>query len=183
MRVRLARMHEFEPRQAFERVARDRNRLEARDIFHYIDRFSNHETHTIEASHYLIRYWNQSQVQIGLTRPKLEEGSLQMADFCQMVLPQDNSVLRAMASQRVTRPADAMHLDVEVHLASLLRFESDMQETFERMKTELESLAGFSTKKAYKLLDVKGRGYLDVNSIRDFIVKHFNMDESSRAQK
>ena len=62
MRVRLARINDFEPRQAFERVARDRNRLEARDIFHYIDRFSEFETHTIEACHYLIRYWNQNQI-------------------------------------------------------------------------------------------------------------------------
>ncbi len=42
MRVRLAKMSKFEPRQAFERVARDRSRLEASDIFHYIDRFEEH---------------------------------------------------------------------------------------------------------------------------------------------
>mmetsp|Transcript_42789 Transcript_42789/g.56515 ORF Transcript_42789/g.56515 Transcript_42789/m.56515 type:complete len:129 (+) Transcript_42789:98-484(+) len=60
VRARLAKMGDFEPRQAFERVARDRNRLEARDIFYYIDRFSEHETHTIEACHFVVRYWNQS---------------------------------------------------------------------------------------------------------------------------
>lgn len=38
-----------------------------------------------------------------------------------------------------------------------------MQETFERMKNELENLTGFSTKKAFKILDVKRRGFLDVN--------------------
>lgn len=68
-------------------------------------------------------------------------------------------------------------------MSSLLRLECDKQETFERMKNELESLAGFSVKKAFKLLDAKGRGFLDVNSIRDFITKHFSMDEITRTQK
>ena len=83
----------------------------------------------------------------------------------------------------MTHAADKIKLDVEVHLASLLRLECDLQETFERMKNELESLAGFSVKKAFKLLDKKGRGFLDVNSIRDFIVKHYSLDEITRAQK
>lgn len=87
--------------------------MEARDIFYYIDRFSEHQTHTVEACHYVVRYWNQSQVQIGLGPAKIEEGSLMMGDFCQLVLPQDNTILRATASQRVTHPADAIDLSVE----------------------------------------------------------------------
>ena len=48
-----------------------------------------------------------------------------MADFCQLVLPQDNPVLRATASQRVTHHADLIKLNVESHLSSLLRLECD----------------------------------------------------------
>jgi Ca2+-binding EF-hand superfamily protein len=38
------------------------------------------------------------------------------------------------------------------------------------MKSELESIPGFSTKKAFKKLDKEGRGFLDVNSFSDFIL-------------
>ena len=51
-------MDQFEPRQAFARVARDPYRLEATDIFHYIDRFEENGTHTMEACHLLVKYWN-----------------------------------------------------------------------------------------------------------------------------
>ena len=58
LRARICRLEQFEPRQAFARVAMDPHRLEASDIFHYIGRFEAHETHTIDACHFLIRYWS-----------------------------------------------------------------------------------------------------------------------------
>ena len=58
LRCKLAKMTLFEPRQAFERVARDRERLEASDIFHFIDRFDEHQTVMMDSCHYLVRYWN-----------------------------------------------------------------------------------------------------------------------------
>ena len=100
-----------------------------------------------------------------------------MGDFCQLVLPQDNTILRATASQRVTHPADMIHLNVESLLSKLLQLECDFQETVERLKLELESIKGFSTKKAFKLIDRQGRGFLDVNNIREFIVKRFSLEE------
>jgi len=54
-------------------------------------------------------------------------------------------------------------------LSNLLKQECDLHETFERMKMELESLQGFSTKRAFKKIDKEGKGFLDVNAIRDFI--------------
>jgi len=118
-------MDEFEPRQAFARVARDPYRLEATDIFHYIDRFEENETHTMEACHLLVKYWNQSMKRVGLKPASLEEGSLSFIDFNQLVLPQDNTILRATASQRITGPAENISLKVESLLASFLKFECD----------------------------------------------------------
>ena len=62
-------MDAFEPRQAFARVARDPHRLEASDIYHYIGRFVDHDTHTMEACHFIVRYWSQSEQRIGLGKP------------------------------------------------------------------------------------------------------------------
>ena len=108
LRNRLARMDSFEPRQAFERVARDQHRMEARDIFYFVGRFEEPETHTIDACHYLIRYWCQTKQRIGFKEPTAEEGSISLTDFCQLVLPHDNTILRATASQRVTHKASVI---------------------------------------------------------------------------
>lgn len=42
------------------------HRMEAPDIFNYIGRFEEHETHTIDACHLTVKYWNQSVKAIGL---------------------------------------------------------------------------------------------------------------------
>ena len=147
----------------------DPTRLEATDIFYFIGRFEDHETHTIDACHYLVRYWSQSSKRVGMQLPMVEEGSLTLTDFCQLVLPQDNTILRATASQRVTHPAEAIHISVERMLSKLLKAECDFQETMERMKAELEGLKGYSIKKLFGKLDKQGRGFIDVNSIRDFM--------------
>lgn len=106
---------------------------------------------------------------VGLKPASIEEGSLSFIDFNQLVLPQDNTILRATASQRITGPAENISLKVESLLASFLKFECDFQETVERMKSELESLKGYSIKKLFKKLDRQGRGYIDVTSVREFI--------------
>ena len=77
--------------------------------------------------------------------------------------------MRATASQRVTHPAREIELSVEAQLSIVLKFECDFHEVFERMKNELESLKGYSTKRLFKMLDRKNRGFIDVNSLRDFI--------------
>lgn len=40
--------------------------------------------------------------------------------------------------------------------------EFDFLETFERMKTHLEQMPGFSTKKLFTILDVKKFNFLDI---------------------
>ena len=52
------------------------------------------------------------------------------------------------------------------------------------MKTELESLKGYSIKKLFKKLDRQGRGFIDVTSVREFITKNDpNFDESQSKKK
>jgi len=52
------------------------------------------------------------------------------------------------------------------------------------MKTELESLKGYSIKKLFKKLDRQGRGFIDVTSVREFITKNDpNFDESQSSKK
>ena len=72
----------------------------------------------------------------------------------------------------MTHPADQINIAVEKELSNLLRKECDLQETIECIKLELESLAGFSTKKLFKQLDRQGRGYLDVVILSHFIGEH-----------
>lgn len=47
--------------------------------------------------------------------------------------------------------------------------EHDLHETAERMKRELEEVRGFSTMKAFKIMDKKENKYLDPESIWDWI--------------
>ena len=55
-----------------------------------------------------------------------EEGYLTITDFCQMVLPQENEILRAMATQRETFPVEDIAIQVERQLAVVLQLECDL---------------------------------------------------------
>ena len=91
---------------------------------------------------------------IGLALPPaIEEGSLTLTDFCQLVLPHDNTILRATASQRITNTPDMIAIKVEAELARLFKLECEMQGVFEKLKVEMEGLKGFSTKKLFKKID------------------------------
>jgi len=50
---------------------------------------------------------------VGVKPPSIEEGSISLIDFSQLVLPHDNTILRATASQRITGPTDDIALKVE----------------------------------------------------------------------
>ena len=87
--------------------------MEASDIHQFIGRFKDNQLITADACHYIIRYWNETKKHIGLETPKKEEGYLSVMDFTQMVLPQENDLLRAIASQRPTMEADNIAILVE----------------------------------------------------------------------
>ena len=61
--------------------------MEASDILQFVERFSEHDTMTMEAGHYLVKYWSESVRRNGLKSEFREEGQLSLVDFCQMVLP------------------------------------------------------------------------------------------------
>jgi len=65
---------------------------------------------------------------------------------------------------------------VDQALAALLKNEHDYWETFERMKLDLESSKGFSTKKCFMHLDLKNRNYLQPSVLTEFM-KVFAMGE------
>ena len=69
----------------------------------------------------------------------------------------------------MTHPANEIELTVEAQLSLVLKFECDFHETLERLKNELESTKGYSTKKLFKMIDKKNRGFIDVSSLREFI--------------
>ena len=101
--------------------------------------------------------------------PHKEEGYLSVMDFAQLVLPQENDILRAVTSQRPTHDAESISIHVERQLAVVLSLECDLQETFERMKSELEALKGFSTAQLFKAIDKQGRGFVDIESVTLFM--------------
>ena len=168
-RAVLARHVEFEPRQAFQRVARDYQRMEASDIQQFIARFTDEEMYQTEACHYLVRYWNEHKSYTGLGVPKKEEGYLSLTDFAALVLPQENEILRATATQRETFASADISYQVERQLAVLLQMECDLQETYERMKSELESVKGFSTAALFKQLDRQKVGFIDKETLAHFM--------------
>ena len=87
--------------------------MEAPDIYQFIGRFTDNDLHTPEACHYLVRYWNESKNYTGLGIPKKEEGYLTLIDFAALVLPQENEILRATASQRETFLSEEISYQVE----------------------------------------------------------------------
>ena len=94
-----------------------------------------------------------------------------------MILPQENDILRAIASQRVTQEAENIAIQVERQLAVVLALECDLLETFERMKNELESLKGFSTAQLFKAIDKQNRGFIDTESLTLFIFVQSNSEQ------
>ena len=69
--------------------------------------------------------------------------------------------MRATASQREAGKAEDICFLVEKQLSHVLELECNLQETFERMKQELEAEKGYSTKALFKMLDKSGQGFID----------------------
>ena len=102
----------------FERVAYDKGKLSADSLFKFM---GGHPAETDEAQvtreqcFALIKTWEG----------KLDQGFLTLTDFNQLVLPQDNSTLRANCAQR-ERVADQTSKRAEFAFASLIRLERDL---------------------------------------------------------
>ena len=143
--------------------------MEASDIYQFIGRFNDNDLHTTDACHFLVRYWNEHIKRTGIQKAVKEEGYLTLPDFAQMILPQENEILRATATQRETYPVENISIMVEKELAVIIQLECDLQETYERMKVELESIKGFSTASLFKSLDRQKIGFLDLETLSHFM--------------
>lgn len=91
-------MSRFEPRQAFQAISCDRKRLEAEDIIRFLWATRGKDCISEKSAHLLVKFWNESVRRIGFHQGAAEEGSLSLTDFCQLVLPQENPLLRAIAT-------------------------------------------------------------------------------------
>ena len=49
--------------------------------------------------------------------------------------------------------------------------ECDFQEAVEQIKSELETLKHYSIKKMFNKVDRRGRGYIDVTAMREFLLQ------------
>ena len=94
--------------------------MEATDIFQFIGRFADDQLISVDSCHFIVRYWNETMKRTGLEMATKEEGYLSITDFAQMVLPQENEILRAIATQRETQPVEDIDIQVERQLAVVL---------------------------------------------------------------
>jgi len=136
---------------------------------------------TLESCHFVIRYWGQDGSSVHPTSQAIlasrfneaensnDEGFMGLMDFNSLVLPTENHFLRALATQKQCKPAEEISNKVETSLAKILQLEINFFKTFERMKVELEQMAGFSTQKLFNLLDKKNFKFLDMSQINFFM--------------
>ena len=61
----------------------------------------------------------------------------------------------------------------------MLGLECDLQETFERMKNEMEALKGFSTAQLFKAIDKQGKGFIDIESVTLFVYSLSTSEQKS----
>ena len=95
--------------------------------------------------------------------------------FLLMVLPNNDPQLRAKCTQRQNfqvYPEERLHFNVEFELSRLLEKEIHFLLKFEEDKRALESCKDFNTVAVWTVLDPKGNGFIDFESIRAFFCKY-----------
>jgi hypothetical protein len=99
-----------------------------------------------------------------------EDGSLNYAEFLQFILPCDNTLLRAIASQKqsstyIRKVGDLLPDTIEIELATLFMMELDLHRQTEPLKQELKCAKDFSEDSMIACLDSWGYGFIDTKSI------------------
>lgn len=74
-------------------------------------------------------------------------------------------------------------LEVEHSLSRVLEQEVKVQKAIERAKRELNLVPGFSVTGCFDLLDKKGKGFIEVRDIYDFIAQNNSMISYTRAER
>jgi Ca2+-binding EF-hand superfamily protein len=100
------------------------------------------------------------------------DGKLNYHDFLQIVLPCDDSFLRAAATQRPNSDipkCEFLSARIERALSQLLFKEVRYHLKADQMKRTLENAYDFTGKKAFAAIDDWNYGYLDQNNIKRFL--------------
>mmetsp|Transcript_23466 Transcript_23466/g.17933 ORF Transcript_23466/g.17933 Transcript_23466/m.17933 type:complete len:170 (-) Transcript_23466:219-728(-) len=100
-----------------------------------------------------------------------EDGKLNYPDFMQVVLPCDNTFLRAKATQRpniIINKFDYLTLDIERDVTKLLQYEIELHRKSEKLRQELESMPDFSEEAVYTAIDDWGYGFVDARNLKSF---------------
>lgn len=74
-------------------------------------------------------------------------------------------------------------LEVEHSLSRVLEQEVKVQKAIERAKRELNLIPGFSVTVCFDLLDKRGKGFIEVRDIYDFIAQNNSMISFTRAER
>jgi ribosome-binding factor A len=92
----------------------------------------------------------------------------------QIVLPYENSELRAVATQRESfpiKPWETLPNKVEFELARLLEKELYFNKRLEEIKTEIEHCNDYSAVGVFQAINVLNHQYLDNENIKKFLKK------------
>lgn len=173
-----------EPYAMFQRVDRDKDGLVSPlDLLQFLRECNFHGYHEADC-YYLVKFFDSDS-----------DLAMSYADFLQMVLPCNNELLRAIASQRpnetyVKVPGDIPE-EVEKELALLIMMEIDMHRQSEPLKQELRCVKDYSDDSLIACIDSWGYGFVDPNNLKLFfkqnqisiteqqcmaIVRRFNLD-------
>jgi Ca2+-binding EF-hand superfamily protein len=161
LRQVLSSIPDFEPYAAFKRIDRcSTGNLTCKTICKYLRENGYRELEKDDMA-CMVRYFDSD-----------EDMKLSYHDFLQILLPCDNAVLRADASQRPTfriGKCDMLPVRVEQSLTTLLLREVKLQIKVENIKRVLESSYDFNIQAAFKVIDDWSYGYLDSRNLRRFL--------------
>ena len=161
LRQILAAMRDFEPYTAFRRIDRKNTGLvSAKSLCQFLRENGYRDVQTQDFEH-MIRYFDLDG-----------DKRLNYHDFLQVLLPCDDSFLRAAATQRPnTRMTHDEFLPqrVERALSQLLYKELRLHLKGEMIKRTLESAYDFSYKKAFQVIDDWNYSYIDMQNLKRFL--------------
>ena len=86
-----------------------------------------------------------------------------------MILPQENSFLRANTTQRKTMQGEEIPMEVLQSLSDLILNEIELLRQANKFKSDLERMRGYSVITLFKLIDVHGHNYLSPQNIHSFM--------------
>eukprot|EP01022_Parablepharisma_sp_SALTPOND_P020696 TRINITY_DN3847_c1_g1_i1.p1 TRINITY_DN3847_c1_g1~~TRINITY_DN3847_c1_g1_i1.p1 ORF type:complete len:517 (-),score=71.12 TRINITY_DN3847_c1_g1_i1:2401-3864(-) len=96
--------------------------------------------------------------------------TLKFKDFLNIVLPKDDSNLRFEVVQRTNREADpqSLPLEIEAGLSKLLFSGIESLKEIEKLRSRLVTRFDFDPHKAFEVVDLQGKGYLDFETIEEY---------------